>query len=80
MSPFEAVGRVFARPDILLNELPTAGLLLSELERTVIATSKMWRKTFRQAVEHPGVKQISVGAQTTSSSRRTPHARDKSQG
>jgi CHAD domain-containing protein len=53
-----AVAEAIARPDILLNELPTARLLLAELETDRSRAAQDVERIFQLAVEHPGRKQM----------------------
>jgi CHAD domain-containing protein len=54
----QAVAKAVARPEILLNELQTARLLLAELETDRGRQSQDIDKIFHLAVEHPGRKQM----------------------
>ena len=53
-----AVVEAVARPDILLNELPTARLLLAELETDRSRAAHDVERIFQLAVEHPGRKEM----------------------
>jgi CHAD domain-containing protein len=53
-----AVAEAIARPDILLNELPTARLLLAELEADRGRAAQDVERIFQLAVVHPGRKQM----------------------
>jgi CHAD domain-containing protein len=54
----QAVAEAVARAEILLNELPTARLLLAELETDRSRDSEDIENIFRLAIEHPGRKQM----------------------
>jgi len=54
----EAVAEAVARAEVLLNELPTARILLAELETDRSHDSEDIENIFRLAIEHPGRKQM----------------------
>ena len=54
----QAVAKAVARAEILLSELPTARILLAELEKDRKQQSVEAEKIFRLAIDHPGRKQM----------------------
>jgi CHAD domain-containing protein len=54
----EAVARALARPEILLNELAAAQILLTELEKDRSRQGQDGETIFRLATEHPGHEQM----------------------
>ena len=68
----QAVARAVARPEILLNELQTARLLLAELETDRGRQSQDVDKIFRLAVEHPGREQMESWSATDASINPSP--------
>jgi CHAD domain-containing protein len=69
----QAVAVAVARAEILLNELPTARILLAELEKDRSRQAEDVEKIFRLATEHPEYKQMESWSETTNSSRPTDH-------
>ena len=65
----EAVAAAVARAEILLNELPTARILLAELETDRSRESQDVEKIFSLATEHPGQGEM----ESWSENRLTPH-------
>ena len=53
----QAVAEALARPEILLNELPIARILLAELETDRSRQAQDVEKIFRLAIEHPDYQQ-----------------------
>ena len=66
----QTVAEAVARAEILLTELPTARLLLAEVEKDRRRQSQDVDKIFHLAVEHPGHKQM----ESWSENPLTPHA------
>jgi CHAD domain-containing protein len=54
----QAVAEAFARAEILLNNLPTARVLLADLETDRGREAQDVEKIFRLAIEHPGRQQM----------------------
>lgn len=71
----QAVAEAVARPKILLNELPTARILLAELETDRSRQAQDVEKIFRLAIEHPEYQQMESWSENTNSSRPTDHAK-----
>lgn len=71
----EAVAAAVARAEILLNELPTARILLAELETDRSRQAQDVEKIFRLAIEHPEYQQMESWSETTNSSRPTDHVK-----
>jgi CHAD domain-containing protein len=67
----QAVAEAVARPEILLNELQSARLLLAELETDRSRQSQDIEKIFHLAVDHPGRKQMESWSENHS--LLTPH-------
>lgn len=67
----QAVAEAVAGAEVLLNELPTARLLLAELETERRRDSEDIENIFRFAIEHPGRKQM----ESWSANRLTPYVR-----
>jgi CHAD domain-containing protein len=72
----QVVVEAVARPEILLNELQTARILLAELETDRSRQSQDVEKIFRLAVEHPGREQM----ESWSVNPLTPHSPPSRQG
>jgi CHAD domain-containing protein len=66
----QGVAEAVARAEVLLNELPTARILLAELESDRSRDSEDIENIFRLAIEHPGRKQM----ESWSENPLTPHA------
>jgi CHAD domain-containing protein len=62
----QAVAEAVARADILLNELPTARILLAELETDRSRESQDVEKIFHLATEHPSHRKMESGARIPS--------------
>jgi CHAD domain-containing protein len=73
----EAVAAAVARSEILLNELPTARILLAELEKDRSRQAQDAKKIFRLAIEHPEYRQIESWAANQSTLASIPHIKDE---
>jgi CHAD domain-containing protein len=70
----QAVAAAVARAEILLNELPTARILLTELETDRSRQAQDVEKIFRLAIEHPGHKQMESWCEAHVIASPSPHA------
>jgi CHAD domain-containing protein len=66
----QAVAEALARPDILLNAIQAARILLAELDKDHSRQAEDVEKIFRLAIEHPGHRQM----ESWSANPFTPHA------
>ena len=73
----EAVAAAVARAEILLNELPTARILLAELETDRSRQAQDVEKIFRLAIEHPEYRQMESWSETTNSPGPTDAVKDE---